>query len=338
MKEGDHMKPILGITMGDAAGVGPEIIVRALATKSVYEMCRPIVIGDKKILERAVRLTQVPLRCRAVAKAAEGGNEFGVVDVIDLNNLPADLPFGQLNPVAGKAAYEYIETAAKLALANEIQAIVTAPINKEAVNQAGYHFPGHTEMLAEFAGEENYGMFLYSEPLKVIHVSTHIALRDACDTLTAKRVEETIELANDTMKLLGVTAPRVAVAGLNPHCGESGMFGTEDDERIRPAVAAAKGKGIQVQGPIAPDTVFYRAAIKKEFDVVVVMYHDQGHIPLKLLDFHNGVNVTVGLPFIRTSVDHGTAFDIAGKGIADSGSMMAALTVGAKMAQVKFGG
>jgi len=330
------MKPILGITMGDAAGVGPEIIVKALADQGIYDMCRPVVIGDKKILERAVAATGVAVRCRAIDKAAEGGQEFGVIDVIDLDNLPADLPFGKLDKAAGKAAYEYIETAAKLALNQEIHAIVTAPINKEAVNQAGYHFPGHTEMLAEFAGEENYAMFLYSEPLKVIHVSTHVALRDACDNLTAERVRQTIELADDTMKLLGVSEPRVAVAGLNPHCGESGMFGTEDDQQILPAVQAAKAEGINVQGPIAPDTVFYRSAVKKEFDVVVVMYHDQGHIPLKLLDFHNGVNVTVGLPFIRTSVDHGTAFDIAGKGIADSGSMKAALTVGARMAGVKF--
>ncbi|HWR42088.1 4-hydroxythreonine-4-phosphate dehydrogenase PdxA [Sporomusa sp.] len=329
------MKPILGITMGDAAGVGPEIIVKALADKTMYELCQPVVIGDKKILERAIQVTKVSLKCRAVEHTAEVGKTFGMVDVFDLDNLPGDIPFGVVDQRSGKAAYEYIAQAVKLALRNDIHAIVTAPINKEAVNLAGYHFPGHTEILAQLGGAQNYAMMLYSEALKVIHVTTHVALRNACELITADRVQRIIELANSTMNLIGITEPRIAVAGLNPHCGESGLFGVEDEEHITPAIMACKKQGINVKGPIAPDTVFYRAAIKKEFDIVVVMYHDQGHIPLKLLDFHNGVNVTVGLPFIRTSVDHGTAFDIAGKGIADKSSMIESIKLGALMASSK---
>ncbi|WP_378955901.1 4-hydroxythreonine-4-phosphate dehydrogenase PdxA [Pelosinus sp. sgz500959] len=330
------MKPILGITMGDGAGVGPEIIIKALSDQGMYDICRPLVIGDKKMMERANAIINSGCRCRVVSHPREASGEFGIIDIIDLDNLPADLTFGQVNPQAGKAAFEYIEKAAEYALKNEIQAIITAPINKEAVNLAGYHYPGHTEILAHFAQEKNYSMLLYSKNLSVIHVSTHVALRDACDMVKKDRIERVVALADDTMKLIGLEKPRIAVAGLNPHCGENGMFGKEDLLEIVPAVEECSRLGFCVQGPIAPDTVFYRAAIKNDFDVVVVMYHDQGHIPLKLLDFHNGVNVTVGLPFIRTSVDHGTAFDIAGHGIAEGQSMKEAIKLGAQMAKVKF--
>jgi len=330
------MKPILGITMGDGAGVGPEIIIKALSDQGMYDICRPLVIGDKKMMERANSIINSGCLCRMVSHPGEAGREFGIIDIIDLDNLPADLAFGQVNPQAGKAAFEYIEKAAQYALENEIQAIITAPINKEAVNLAGYHYPGHTEILAHFAKEKNYSMLLYSKNLSVIHISTHVALRDACDMVKKDRIERVVALANDTMKLIGLETPRIAVAGINPHCGENGMFGKEDLIEIVPAVEECSRLGFCVKGPIAPDTVFYRAAVKNEFDVVVVMYHDQGHIPLKLLDFHNGVNVTVGLPFIRTSVDHGTAFDIAGKGIAAGQSMKEAIKLGAQMAKVKF--
>lgn len=330
------MKPIVGITMGDGAGVGPEIIIKALSDQGMYEICRPVVIGDIKMIERANGIINSGHSCRAVSHPREAGLEFGIIDVLDLNNLPADLAFGKVDPIAGKAAFAYIETAAEYALKNEIQAIITAPINKEAVNLAGYHYAGHTEILAHFANETNYSMLLYSQNLSVIHVSTHTALRDACDMVKKERIEQVVALADETMKLIGLEKPRIAVAGLNPHCGENGMFGKEDLLEIVPAVEECSRLGYTVAGPIAPDTVFYRAAIKNDFDVVVVMYHDQGHIPLKLLDFHNGVNVTVGLPFIRTSVDHGTAFDIAGKGIAEGQSMKEAIKLGAQMAKVKF--
>lgn len=331
------MKPILGITMGDAAGVGPEIIVKALADQAIYEKGRPVVIGDKKILDRAINITHSALYCRAVPDASQAGQEFGVIDVLDLNNLPADMAFGKVDKRAGAAAYKFIEQAIHLALNNEIHAIVTAPINKEAVNLAGYHFPGHTEILARLSDTKNYAMMLVGGTLKVIHVTTHVALRKACDLIAKERIMQVVELANQSLKLMGIARPRIAVAGLNPHSGESGLFGDEDEREIVPAVRECRSKGLDVTGPVPPDTVFYRAAIKKDFDIVVVMYHDQGHIPIKVLGFDTGVNVTVGLPFIRTSVDHGTAFDIAGKGIADSKSLKASLELGALMASVKFG-
>jgi 4-hydroxythreonine-4-phosphate dehydrogenase len=332
------MKPILGITMGDATGVGPEIIVKALVDREIYNMSRPVVVGDKKIMERAVKIIGADLKCREVEKPEQGGNEYGVIDIIDLDNLPADLPFAKVDGRAGKAAYEYVEKAVRYALRNEIHAVVTGPLHKEALNLGGYHFPGHTEILAHLAGTKDYAMLLTGGPLRVIHVTTHVSLRRACDLVKKERVLRVIELADESMKLLGIAEPRIAVAGLNPHSGEGGLFGNEDAEEIAPAVEEAKQKGINVSGPIAPDTVFYRAAIKNHFDIVVVMYHDQGHIPLKVLGFETGVNITVGLPYIRTSVDHGTAFGKAGKGTADSQSMTESLRLGARMAQVKFAG
>ncbi len=330
------MKPILGITMGDAAGVGPEIIVKALADRAIYEIGRPVVFGDKKIMERAVKIVGAELKCNVIDHPSFGGNAYGTIDILDLDNLPADLPFAQVDARAGKAAYEYIEMAVKYALKHEIHAIVTAPLNKEALNLGGNHYPGHTEILGTLSGQKDYSMMLVSGALKVIHVSTHVPLRKACDLVKKERVLKVINLANETVKMMGVDKPRIAVAGLNPHSGESGLFGSEDETEILPAVEEAKKAGMDVTGPVPPDSVFYRAAIKNEFDIVVVMYHDQGHIPIKVLGFETGVNVTVGLPCIRTSVDHGTAFPVAGQGIADSRSMTESLLLGAQMATVKF--
>ncbi|MDF2565422.1 MAG: 4-hydroxythreonine-4-phosphate dehydrogenase [Massilibacillus sp.] len=330
------MKPILGITMGDAAGVGPEIIVKALADRAIYEIGRPVVFGDIKIMERAVKIVGAELKCNAIDQPSFGGNAYGTIDIIDLDNLPADLPFAQVDARAGKAAYEYIEMAVNYALKHEIHAIVTAPLNKEALNLGGNHYPGHTEILGTLSGKKDYSMMLVSGALKVIHVSTHVPLRKACDLVKKERVLKVINLANETVKMMGVEKPRIAVAGLNPHSGESGLFGSEDETEILPAVEEAQKAGMDVTGPVPPDSVFYRAAIKNEFDIVVVMYHDQGHIPIKVLGFETGVNVTVGLPCIRTSVDHGTAFPVAGQGIADSRSMTESLLLGAQMATVKF--
>lgn len=327
------MKPVIGITIGDAAGVGPEIIVKSLAEKEVYDICRPVVIGDLGIMRRAVSIIGKDLVCRAIDDVANGGHEFGRIDVIDLNNLPEDLPFAQVDPRAGKAAYEYVETAVKLALAGKIAAIATAPLNKDAMNQGGCHFPGHTEILAHLSATKDYAMMLTGGSLRVIHVSTHLSLRQACEKVKKERVLKVIQLAGQAMKTIGIEAPRIAVAGLNPHSGEGGLFGTEEIEEIIPAIESAKAMGLNVTGPVAPDTVFYRAALKKDFDIVVVMYHDQGHIPLKVLGFEEGVNITVGLPFIRTSVDHGTAFDIAGKGTANHLSMIESIRMAALMAQ-----
>ncbi|KGQ62832.1 4-hydroxythreonine-4-phosphate dehydrogenase PdxA [Gallibacterium anatis] len=331
------MKPVLGITMGDAAGIGAEIIVKSLADKHLYEIAQPVVIGDKKMMQRALDLLQSPLKINVVTNLDNLNTKYGTIDLVDLDNVPADLPYSQVDPRAGKAAYEYVEKAVQYAMANKIQAVVTAPLNKEALHAGGKMFPGHTEILAQLSGTKDYSMMLVSEKLRVIHVTTHVQLRKACDLVKKERVLTVIKLADENAKMLGFKQPRVAVAGLNPHSGENGMFGDEDRKEIVPAVEAAKQLGINASGPIPPDTVFHRAANLNEFDIVVVMYHDQGHIPIKLLGFDTGVNVTVGLPFIRTSVDHGTAFPIAGKGIADSKSMTESLYLAAQMAQIKFG-
>lgn len=331
------MKPVLGITMGDAAGIGAEIIVKSLADKHLYEIAQPVVIGDKKMMQRALDLLQSPLKINVVTNLDNLNAKYGTIDLVDLDNVPADLPYSQVDPRAGKAAYEYVEKAVQYAMANKVQAVVTAPLNKEALHAGGKMFPGHTEILAQLSGTKDYSMMLVSEKLRVIHVTTHVQLRKACDLVKKERVLTVIKLADENAKMLGFKQPRVAVAGLNPHSGENGMFGDEDRKEIVPAVEAAKQLGINASGPIPPDTVFHRAANLNEFDIVVVMYHDQGHIPIKLLGFDTGVNVTVGLPFIRTSVDHGTAFPIAGKGIADSKSMTESLYLAAQMAQIKFG-
>ena len=330
------MKPVLGITMGDAAGIGPEVIVKALADKRIYELAHPIVIGDKKIMQRALDIVKSDLQLRTVQDIDNLHSEFGYIDLIDLNNLPEDLPFAKVDARAGKAAYEYIESAVDLTLKNKIHAIVTAPLNKEALHAGGKNFPGHTEILAHLSKTDDFSMMLTSEKLNVIHVTTHVSIRQACDLIKKERVLTVIELAEEYSKMLGFAEPRIAVAGFNPHAGENGLFGDEDEKEIVPAVKEAQAKGMNVVGPLPPDTVFHRAANLDEFDIVVVMYHDQGHIPIKLLGFDTGVNVTVGLPFIRTSVDHGTAFPIAGQGISDSRSMTEALYLGAKMANVKY--
>ncbi|MEH8136988.1 4-hydroxythreonine-4-phosphate dehydrogenase PdxA [Gallibacterium anatis] len=331
------MKPVLGITMGDAAGIGAEIIVKSLSDKHLYEIAQPIVIGDKKMMQRALDLLQSPLKINVVTNLDNLNTKYGTIDLVDLDNVSADLPYSQVDPRAGKAAYEYVEKAVQYAMANKVQAVVTAPLNKEALHAGGKMFPGHTEILAQLSGTKDYSMMLVSEKLRVIHVTTHVQLRKACDLVKKERVLTVIKLADENAKMLGFKQPRVAVAGLNPHSGENGMFGDEDRKEIVPAVEAAKQLGINASGPVPPDTVFHRAANLNEFDIVVVMYHDQGHIPIKLLGFDTGVNVTVGLPFIRTSVDHGTAFPIAGKGIADSKSMTESLYLAAQMAQIKFG-
>ncbi len=326
------MRPIIGITMGDATGAGPEIIVKALADKGVYDVCRPVVIGDAGIMERAARIVNIACEIRPVAKVAEAQYAFGAIDVLDMKNLPADLPFAKVDGRAGKAAFEFVAKGVELAMGGEIGAIATAPLNKEAMNAGGYHYPGHTEILADLSKTKDYAMMLTGGPLTVIHVTTHVSLRKACDLVKKERVLRVIELADGAARQLGFEKPRIAVAGLNPHAGEGGLFGDEEIKEIIPAVEEAKQRGYDVTGPVPPDTVFYRAALKKHFDIVVVMYHDQGHIPLKVLGFEEGINVTVGLPFIRTSVDHGTVFGKAGKGTADPRSMSAAIYLAAKMA------
>ena len=332
MKNKPEQRPLIGITMGDGAGVGPEIIVKALADKETYAYCRPLIIGDKGIIERAASILKAPVEVKGIGDISGARFIFGTLDVLDLGNLPGDLPFSVVDGRAGRAAYEYVERAVKLAMDGIIDALATAPLNKEALSLGGSSYPGHTEILGALSGTTDFAMMLVSGQLRVIHVCTHVSMRKACDLITKDRVLRIIKLADGTLRKMGIIKPRIAVAGFNAHSGEGGLFGTEEIDEIIPAIEEALKLGIEVTGPVPPDTVFYRAVIKKEFDIVVVMYHDQGHIPIKLLGFETGVNVTVGLPFIRTSVDHGTAFDIAGKGIADSRSMNEAIRLAAAMA------
>jgi len=334
--------PILGVTMGDPAGVGPEIIVRAGAEPEVQRTSRPVVIGAAATLEEALALVGSPFRLHSVKQVAECRWQPGTLEVLDLANVDmGTLPRARVSAAAGRAAYEYIETAVALAKAGAIDGIVTAPINKEALAAAGMTHSGHTEILAALSGTRDFAMLLMGHELRVIHVTTHVALRRVPDLVTRDRVLRTIQLAQRTLEGLGIPRGRIAVAGLNPHAGEDGLFGDEEKTAIVPAIEAARGEGLNVTGPLPADTLFSRAR-GGEFDIVVAMYHDQGHIPVKTLGFNydattkrwvglSGVNVTVGLPFLRVSVDHGTAFDRAWKGIANHESMVEALQVAVRM-------
>jgi 4-hydroxythreonine-4-phosphate dehydrogenase len=319
-------RPPLAITLGDPAGIGPEIILKALMRSEVYQSCRPLVVGDLRILQRAMSCLENPaLQIEIVAAPEDAKFEPGTISLLDLHNAdPSDCPVGKLSAAAGRAAVEYVFKACDLALAGEVDAVVTAPLNKEAMHMGGYNYPGHTELLAARTGAGKVSMLLVGPKLRVVHVSTHVSLAEAIQRVTPERVEEVIYLAQRACQSLGIAQPRIAVAGLNPHAGEAGLFGDQERAQIFPAVLAARAKGLQVSDPQPPDTVFLRA-VKGEFDIVVAMYHDQGHIPMKLLAFDEGVNVSFGLPIIRTSVDHGTAFDIAGKGIARPDSLLAAI-------------
>jgi 4-hydroxythreonine-4-phosphate dehydrogenase len=327
-------QPLIAITMGDPAGVGPEIIAKTFAERDFQEENCAIVIGDVAIMERAARLLGLPIHINPIESPETACHGQGVMDVLPASNLPPDLPFGKLDPRAGASAFEYVRRAIELALDGSVDAIATAPLNKEAMHLAGLQYPGHTEILADLTCTKDYAMMLTSDRLRVIHISTHVSLKQAITAVTYERELTVIRLANDAMKRLGTVKPRVGVSGLNPHAGEGGLFGTEDSEKIQPAVEAAVRQGIEASGPWPPDTVFMRA-YGGEFDIIVAQYHDQGHIPLKLMGFDTGVNVTVGLPFWRTSVDHGTAFDIAGTGKARHTSMRAAVDLARTLVKSK---
>lgn len=326
-------KPRIGITMGDPAGIGPEIILKALSREVIYRQAIPVVIGDRAILVRAKGYVGATLRIRRIESPGKGRGRFGEVEVLDLGNVDPEMCMpGVLSAEAGRAAVEYVWKAINLAQAGELDAVVTAPLNKEAMRLAGYPFAGHTEIFAERTETRNYALMLVAGRFRVLHVSTHVPLRDACEWVKKERVLQVIRLAHEVGGVWRLQMPRIAVAGLNPHAGEQGLFGQEEREQIAPAVAAARAEGINAMGPLPPDTLFYRAS-RGEFDFVVAMYHDQGHIPVKLSSFDRGVNVTVGLPIIRTSVDHGTAFDIAGQGTASPRSLLEALRLAIRMAQ-----
>lgn len=341
-----EQKPVLALTMGDPAGVGPEVCVKALADKNHYDICRPFVVGDKDVLEHALSMCPVTLKVQEITDPRKASYANGTINVFNLANLaPEQFKPGVVTADQGRAAFEYVDKAISLALDGRVDANVTGPINKEAVNKAGFHFAGHTEIYATRCKSKDYAMMLADDGFRVIHVSTHVPLREACDRVKKDRVLRVIQLAHGAISRLVDHEPVIGVAGLNPHCGEARMFGTEDEDEILPAVKAAQDAGINVQGPIPADTIFSKMK-GGSYDGVVVMYHDQGHIPTKLQGFQmnnetgewenlSGVNVTLGLPIIRVSVDHGTAFDIADRGVANPQSMSDAIRMAALLAGKK---
>ncbi|MDO4313651.1 MAG: 4-hydroxythreonine-4-phosphate dehydrogenase PdxA [Eubacteriales bacterium] len=324
-----NKRPIIGITMGDPAGNGAEISVKALCDPAVYERSRPIIIGDANCMEQAVRLVnkENEIKIHAINSVSDAIFEYGTIDVYDMKLVDMDRHlYGKVSRMCGEAAFQYVVKVIDLAMKGEIDATVTNAINKEAVNMAGHHYSGHTEIYADYTHTDKYTMMLAHEDLRVVHVSTHVSLRQACDRVKKERVLEVIRIANEGCKAIGIKEPKIGVAGLNPHCGENGMFGTEEIEEIQPAIDAAMAEGICIpeKKPTPPDSI-YSKALGGWYDIVVAMYHDQGHIPLKVKGFvYNkelkkwdavaGVNVTLGIPIIRVSVDHGTGFDLAGTG------------------------
>lgn len=331
-----NKRPIVGITMGDPAGNGAEITVKALANPAVYENSRPIVIGDANCMEQAVKIVgqEGKIKIHAVKEVKDACFEYGVIDVYDMGLVDMEKHiFGKVSKMCGEAAFQYVVKVIDLAMKGEIDATVTNALNKEAINMAGHHYSGHTEIYADYTNTSKYTMMLAHDNLRVVHVSTHVSLRQACDLVKKDRVLEVIRIADNACRALGIENPKVGVAGLNPHCGENGMFGTEEIEEIQPAIDAAMAEGICIpeKKPTPPDTVFSKA-LGGWYDIVVAMYHDQGHIPLKVKGFvYNrelkkwdavaGVNVTLGIPIIRVSVDHGTGFGHAGTGSADELSL-----------------
>ncbi len=337
---------IIGITMGDPASIGPEITAKALADPAVYKRCNPLVVGDVPVMEEALNITGLSgkIKIHGIKHVEEALFQYGTIDVYDIGAVDMKkLKRGEVSVMAGNAAFQYVKKVIELAMERQIDATVTNALNKEAMNLAGHHFSGHTEIYAEYTGTRKYTMMLAHENLRVVHVSTHVSLREACDRVKKDRVLEVIRIADQVCRQLGITRPKIGVAGLNPHSGENGMFGREEIEEITPAIEEAKAEGILADGPVPPDTVFSKAR-GGWYDIVVAMYHDQGHIPLKVVGFvYNneekkwdavaGVNVTLGLPIIRASVDHGTAFDQAGTGLASELSLVNAVDYAVRMAE-----
>lgn len=327
-----HSRPVIALTMGDAAGIGPEIIAKSFAHAEVHDWCRPVVIGDAIRLQRARSITGVDVAIEPIADVRNAAFRPGLLEVIDLGLIPETLPFGELSAIAGDAAFRYIDCAVRLACSSGVDAICTAPLNKEALHAGGHLFPGHTEILAKLTDTPEVSMMLVGGGLRVIHVTTHMGIVDAIRRIEPGIVARTIRRGHETLVCEGIARPKIGVCGINPHAGEHGLFGYGEDERkVAPGVAQVVEEGLDVEGPLPADTLFSRAK-RGDFDLVVAMYHDQGHGPVKVLGLDVGVNVTVGLPVVRTSVDHGTAFDIAGTGVADEHSLLAALQKGAELA------
>lgn len=343
--------PILAITAGDPAGSGPEITARAFGDSYVYELCRPIVIGDPCMMQQALGFTGLTdkVKIHVIEDVKDAVYESGTMNVYDMQLIGdvSEIELGKISAAAGEAGFLYVAKAIELAMAGEVDGTITNAISKEAINLAGHHYSGHTEIYAEYTGTKKYCMMLAHNDFRVVHVSTHVSLREACDRCKKERILDVIEMADRVCRDLGIEKPKVAVAGLNPHCGEHGMFGREEIEEITPAIEAAKERGIDAVGPCPPDTVFSQA-IGGWYDIVVCMYHDQGHIPTKVQGFVYdreqkmwnavaGINITLGLPIIRVSVDHGTAYDHAGKGDANELSLINSIEYGSKMAISRMG-
>jgi len=322
----------IGISMGDPAGIGPEILIKSLLKEDIYKFCKPVVIGDLSVLENALQFLDVDVRFNPITTVDDGKYECGIIDIIDLKLVEMkNLEIGVDSQVGGAAAFAYVKKIIEMAMANEIDATVTNPISKAAINMAGHQYAGHTEIYADLTNIPKYTMMLAHHDFRVVHVSTHVSLRQACDNVKKARVLEVIQIANQACLDLGIKEPRIGVAGLNPHSSEGGLFGHEENEEIIPAINEAISLGLKVDGPVPPDTIFSKSK-GGWYDIVVAMYHDQGHIPLKLIGFVydrdlgawdaiEGVNITLGLPIIRTSVDHGTAYDQAGSGLASELSL-----------------
>ncbi|MCH8107054.1 MAG: 4-hydroxythreonine-4-phosphate dehydrogenase PdxA [Chloroflexi bacterium] len=328
----DTAKPAIAITMGDPCGIGPEVVVKALADPRVYSSCRPLVIGNSYAIRQAVKLTGLSLQVNEVDDPATAGNDPGVVDMIDIHNLnPEDITVGQISPACGKAAMEWVTKAGELALAGVVEGLATAPLNKEAASLAGYQSIGHMELLQELTGAGTVATMLMAKNLRVIHLTTHRSLRLACDYVKKDRILDFLQLTHDSFVQWGFPRPAIGVAALNPHGSDGGLLGSEEAEEIAPAVAAARERGIDAVGPVPADVVFHQA-IQGRYAAVLAMFHDQGHIPVKVYGFEDSITANLGLPFVRTSVDHGTAFDIAGQGIASHTSMLEAIRLAVALA------
>lgn len=339
-----HNRPVIAISVGDPAGIGPEITAKSLILEKIYQQCRPLVIGDASLMEEAIQIANVGLVVNAISDPEDGKYELGKMDVLDMKNIDLSLlPYGKISSMGGEASFQYINKAIELAMKNKVDAVTTGPIHKEAINAAGHHYAGHTEIFADLTGTKDYCMMLIDKSFRVSHVTTHVALRDIPALVTKDRVIKVVNLTNRALIKMGIANPRIAVAGLNPHAGDGGLFGQEEILEIAPAVESAREQGIEAIGPISPDTIFVKLQ-GGQYDAVVAMYHDQGHIPTKVIGFKYenntetlasvaGINVTLGLPIIRTSVDHGVAFDQAWKGVANPESMVDALMLASFLAK-----
>ena len=326
-------RPAIAITMGDSCGIGPEVVVKALTDSRVYDSCRPLVVGNTFAMQRAVELTGSSLRINETDEAVEFGLDSQVIDVLDIHNLnPEDITVGQISPACGKAAMEWVSRAGELAVEGTVAGLATAPLNKEAASLAGYESIGHMELLQELTGSKTVATMLMAKNLRVVHLTTHRSLRLACDYVKKPRILDFLQLTHDSFIKWGFPHPRIGAAALNPHGSDGGLLGDEEAEEIAPAVAEARERGIDVTGPVPADVIFHQA-IQGRYDAVLAMFHDQGHIPVKVYGFEESITANLGLPFVRTSVDHGTAFDIAGHGIASEVSMLESIRLAVSLAK-----